>query len=225
MIFMPAPRFTSLTGIRLVEFKQGVVTAGGAASVTMPSNTDRVIVIAYMANGESSTNPPSISSFTTLASENNTSTYARFRLQYKVNPGVTGLLNSNDAGKDAAYMLWSFLGVDLADPFSAAATVAKLGGSGSGTPNPPSITPADDNSEVMIFGAVPSTTLSTGWASPSGYSDVIVQSAGEGAANNAIIMSARKTLATAAAENPAAFTNASYDSTWSAVSLALKPAS
>jgi hypothetical protein len=89
----------------------------------------------------------------------------------------------------------------------------------SGMPNPPSVTTTINNSVVLIVGAVDDDSFSD-TAAPSGYSNLIEQEAvGD---TGMTVMAAAKTVATAGAEDPGAFTGSGTDD-WYAASIILVP--
>lgn len=224
MIFMPAPRFTRLSGARVVDVKQGYVAAGGAALINMPANRADTLVVAWLAGASSTTaDAPTISGFTSNESENAPVTsIPRFRMMYKVNPGATAILDPNSSIINAAYIIWSISGATNTLGFSDSNKTSD--DSPPATPDPPSITTLADNSLVMAFGAVTDITADTGWTAPSGYSGLAVQSANDQLSQNAVIMGAWKVVPAAGAENPGAFSHASAANGWGAVSLRLAPA-
>jgi len=221
---MPAPRFTRLTGARVVDVKQGYVSAGGAALINMPANRADTLVIAWLGGASSTTaDAPTISGFTSNESENAPATMIpRFRIMYKLNPGATATLYSNSSIINAAYTIWSIAAPTNTIGFSDSNKTDD--DSPPATPDPPSITTLSDNSLVMAFGAVTDITADTGWSAPLGYSGLVVQSANDQISQNAVIMGAWKVVSTAGAENPGAFSHASAANGWGAVSLRLAPA-
>ena len=223
-MFLPAPHFTSLANVRVVDVKQGSVAAGGAASIDLPANRAETLVIAWLGGGTSTTaDAPTITGFTSIESESAPATsIPRFRLMYKYGPGATAILDPNSGLLNAAYIIWSI-----------ASGPATLSGSDSSkanddspaaVPDPPSVTTLTDNSLVMAFGAMTDITADTGWSAPSGYSGLKVQSAGDSLSQNAVIMGAWKIVSTAGAENPGTFSHASALNGWGAATLRLAPA-
>lgn len=223
-MFLPAPHFTSLANVRVVDVKQGYVAAGGAASIDLPANRPGILVVAWLGGSASTTaDAPTITGFTSNESENApATTFPRFRLMYKFNPGATAILDPNSSIINAAYIIWSIasgpasLGFTDSDKASDDSPAA--------VPNPPSITTAADNSLVMAFGAMTDITADTGWSAPSGYSGLVVQSANDSISQNAVIMGAWKVVSTAGAENPGTFSHASALNGWGAATLRLAPA-
>lgn len=222
-MFLPAPRFTKLSGINLVEAVQGSVTAGGSNTVTMPANAGRsdILVVAFIAAAPDDPNSaPSLAGFTSLQTRGNTTDYARHRVAYAFGPGATAVMTTNSTTRNVAYVLYSFSGAKLAEAPSCAD--ASEVGNNTG-PNPPSRTPTVDGSEIIVMGTHINTTTTTGYGAPSGYSNLLVQSANDTLAQNAVLLVARKNQSTAAAEDPGNFTPTSTDG-WGAATLVITPA-
>ncbi len=221
-MFLPAPRFTALTNVRVIDSKQGYVAAGGSATITMPANRSDTLVIAWLAGNENSIrNAPTITGFTSIESESSTTDFPRFRLMYKYGPGATAILDSEATAENAAYILWS---IASAEASISGSNSSKANDTVAGVPNPPSVTTSADNSLVLAFGAVMEITTTTGWSAPTGYSGLLTQSAGDTIAENCVIMSAWKVVSTAGAENPGTFTHASAANGWGAATLRIAPA-
>ena len=209
-------------GVRLVDAKQGAVTVGGSTDVAMPANRFDVLVLALLAAGYDDPNSaPSLAGFTTLQTRGDTTDYARHRVAYCVNPGASKILTLNSTTRNAAYILYSFIGAKLDEAPSCADASGPEGVIG---PNPPSRTPTVDGSEIIVMGTRVDTTTTTGYGAPSGYSDLLVQSAGDTASQNAILLAARKNQATAAAEDPGNFTPTTLFGDWGAATVVIKPA-
>lgn len=222
-MFLPAPHFTSLTNVRVVDSAQGYVAAGGAASINMPANRSDTLVVAWLAGSEDTVDSaPTITGFTSVENESATTDTPRFRLMYKYGPGTTAVLNPNSSSKNAAYILYSIASatssIILADSVGASDDLPLA------VPNPPSITTLVDNSLVLAFGAVMKITDASGWTAPSGYSGLLTQSASDTISQNVVIMSAWKTVTTAGAENPGTFAHATAANGWGAATQRIAPA-
>lgn len=223
-MFLPAPHFTRLTNVRVVDSKQGYVAAGGAATINMPANRSDTLVIAWLAGNENSVNDaPTISGWSSIEHENSTTDFPRFRLMYKYGPGATGILdpNSTAGAENAAYILYS---IQSAEASISGSNSSKASSTSLAVPDPPSVTTSADNSLVLAFGAVMEITTTTGWSAPSGYSGLLTQSAGDTITQNVVIMSAWKTVSTAGAENPGTFSHASMLNGWGAATIRIAPA-
>ncbi len=221
-MFLPAPRFTALTNVRVIDSKQGYVAAGGSATINMPANRSDTLVIAWLASNENSVNDaPTISGWTSIESENGTTDFPLFRLMYKYGPGATAILDPNSSFDNAAYILWS---IASAEASISGSNSSKANDTVAGVPNPPSVTTSADNSLVLAFGAVMEITATTSWSAPSGYSGLLTQSANESVSDNVVIMSAWKVVSTAGAENPGTFTHASAANGWGAATIRIAPA-
>lgn len=222
-MFLPAPRFTKRTGIWIADVKQGSVSASGSATINMPANRADSFVLAFMSGADDSTNTgPTLTGFTTRINPTGTADEPRFSIQYKTNPGTTAILDPQSSSRNAAYIIYSLQGVDLASPFSASSAITRT--DTPGLPNPLSKTVADDNALCIILGSILDTTTDTGWSAPSGYSGLLVQSAGDTSTQNVVIMSAYKQLGVAGTENPDVFSHASVTGGWGAATVPLKPA-
>lgn len=209
-------------GVRLVDAKQGAVTAGGSTTILMPTNRFDVLVLAITAAGEEDPQlAPSISGFTSLATQT-TSGRPRQRMSYCVNPGASATLTLNSTTRNAAYQLLAFLGAKLDE--APAVSTAGNDTQPYTTPNAPSRTSLVDGCEFVAAGSIINTTVDTSWGAPSGYSDLRVQSAGDSSGQNAVLMSARKNLASAGADDPGAFTHGSVTGGWVAMTAVIKPA-
>lgn len=223
-MFLPAPHFNPATGVAVVDYKQGSVTAGGAASINLPANRADTLCVAWLGGATSTTaDAPTITGWSSIESENAPATdYPRFRLMYKYGPGTTAILDPNTSFFNAAYIIWS---------------IVRCTGSISGTdstkahddlpvavPNSPSITTLVDNSLVLSCGVMIDTTTATGWSAPSGYSGLVVQSGNDSIGQNAVVMGAWKMVSTPGAEDPGAFSHSTELAGWGAATLRIAPA-
>lgn len=222
-MFLPAPRFTARTGIWIADVKQGSVTASGSATIDMPSNRADTFVLAFMSGADDSTNiGPTLTGFTTRINPTGTADEPRFSIQYLTNPGTTAILAPQSSTRNAAYIIYSLQGVDLASPFSASSGITRT--DSPGVPNPLSKSVADDDAFCIVLGSILDTTTDTGWSAPSGYSGLLTQSAGDTASQNVVVMSAYKQLGAAGTEDPGAFSHASVTGGWGSATVPLKPA-
>lgn len=207
--------------IAVKDTVSGTLAAGSSSSISMPSNSAGDVVVAWFGQDyNASDSIATLSGFTTVT-DSNLSSRPIARSAYAVNPGATATLTSGSTtGRDLAYILRSYSGVDTTSPLTGSSSRAS---SATGTPNPPSITPAVNGAMVVALGVIENES-DTAYSAPSGYSNLRVQSALEGAATNVVMMMADFLQTTAAAENPAAFTHASASNENSGITLALKPA-
>ncbi len=134
---------------------------------------------------------------------------------------ANNLLDSDEA----VYVMIAFRNVDAANPFDVNATEV----SGSGLPNPPSITPVTNNSMIVAVGFIDDEDIANTISPPTGYTTAVNMDS-QGGANDpglggATIMTAYKLLATAASEDPDIFTssNPSGGGTNKGISIALRP--
>ena len=108
----------------------------------------------------------------------------------------------------SVHVMIAFRNVDSTNPFDVNATQVDLIG---GLPNPPSITPVTNNSMIVAVGLQDDEDIATSISPPTGYTTALNMDS-QGGANDAglsgaTIMTAYKLLATAAAEDPGAFTS------------------
>mgnify|MGYP006921738262 CR=1 FL=1 len=100
-------------GVRLVDAKQGAVTAGGSTTILMPANRFDVLVLAITAAGEEDPQlAPSIADFTSISTQTS-SGRPRMRMSWCVNPGASKVLTLNSTTRNAAYQLLAFVGVQV----------------------------------------------------------------------------------------------------------------
>ena len=136
---------------------------------------------------------------------------------------ANNLLDSDEA----VYVMIAFRNVDAANPFDVNATEV----SGSGLPNPPSITPVTNNSMIVAVGFIDDDDVANTITPPTGYTTAVnmdsLGGANDAGASGATIMTAYKLLATAAAEDPGAFISSSnsagVDEPNKGISIALRP--
>ena len=119
-----------------------------------------------------------------------------------------------------ACVLQVWRGVDTTTPNDVTPTVAS---SGAGMPDPPSITPTTNGCLIVAFGALDDDNVASEVGAPSGYSNLLA-SDNSSNADNATSMIASMEQATAAAENPGAFTSTTGTDAWRATTVALRPA-
>jgi len=126
-------------------------------------------------------------------------------------------------GNEYVHVMIAFRNVDFVNPFDVDAT---QNSSGSGKPNPPSITPVTDNSMIVAVGLLDDNDVGAATNPPTGYTTALNMDS-QGGTNDtgiggATIMTAYKLLTTAAAENPGAFTGSGSDVN-KGISIALRP--
>ena len=121
-----------------------------------------------------------------------------------------------------AYVWQVWRGADTTTAIDATATTAT---GASGLPDAPSYTPVTNGALVFAVGIQDDDDASAGLAAPTGYTNLLSSDTGQGSTTvGATVMIASKELATAAAENPAAFTGGSGNDAWAAITFALRPA-
>jgi hypothetical protein len=119
------------------------------------------------------------------------------------------------------YVALVFRGQDLSTPFDATLTTAT--GTGSAAADAPSITTVTNEACVVAIGV--GTVRDDAVTAPSGYTDAVAKQHNNASATVSI-WAARKTVAVAGAENPAAWSDvtAAGSGSWCAVTLAIRPA-
>ena len=122
------------------------------------------------------------------------------------------------AHEDTAGVLQVWRGQDTTTPEDATPTTAS---GGSGNPDCPSITTNTANALVFAIGFLDDDKVAASVTAPSGYSNLLAHQ--PTSADNATIMIASKEVASAGAEDPAAFGGPGNDA-WVAVTFALRQA-
>jgi hypothetical protein len=126
------------------------------------------------------------------------------------------------AGEYTAGILQVWRGLDTTTPIDATPTTAN---SGTGMPDGPSYTTVTNGALVIVIGFLDDDNDAGNITAPSGYSNLLDHD-NSGNADNATTMIASKELASAGAEDPAAFTSSTpATDAWYAVTFALRPAS
>lgn len=121
-----------------------------------------------------------------------------------------------------AYLWQVWRGADTTTAIDATATTAT---GASGLPDAPSYTPVTNGALVFAVGIQDDDDASSGLTAPTGYTNLLASDTGQASTTvGATVMIASKELATAAAENPAAFTGGSGNDAWAAITFALRPA-
>jgi len=132
------------------------------------------------------------------------------------------ILHSNgSAGGTQAGVIQLVRGVDATTALDVTSPAAATGASGN--PDPPTITPVTDNALVMAFGALDDDPVESSAGAPTNYGDLSAKDSEQAAGSAATVFLASRTLATAAAEDPGAFTSDGSDQ-WAAGTAAFRPA-
>ena len=205
--------------ISLVGSASADAPSGGNPTILLPIATQQDdYVFVFGGHGTSGANAGvSTSGYTEETTTSNTNQQVSF--SYKkmgASPDATvTCIGDANADHAVAYVAYVLRGVDTSTPIDATTTTAT---GASGAPNSPSITTVTNNAAVISFGlsAVDDsiTTAPTGYGSKvsTAQSDIVSCTA----------VGAIKSLATAGAENPAAWT--SFDSgEWTAYTVAIRP--
>ena len=143
---------------------------------------------------------------------------------YVVASGTSVTPTGLDTGSDVVHVMIAFRNVNLLNPFD----VNPVQNAGTtALPNPPSITPVTDNSMIVAVGIQDDDSVGNGVNPPTGYTaainmDVLGGASEQNTTTGATIMTAYKLLATAAAEDPGAFTGTGSDLN-KAITIALRP--
>ena len=142
---------------------------------------------------------------------------------YVAAAGTSVTASGLDTGSDVVHVMIAFRNVNPANPFDVNSTAD----TGSGLPNPPSITPVTDNSMIVAVGLLDDEDIANIVGPPAGYTPALNMDtqggASDGGAGGATIMTAYKLLATAAAENPANFNSTTNGDLYKAITIALRP--
>jgi hypothetical protein len=131
---------------------------------------------------------------------------------------------ADDTVNNESGIAYCFRGVNQTTPLDVAVTTSS--GSGSTSPNPPSITPVSPNAAIVALGFLDDSII-TAATPPTGYGDVVFVATGGGAAATASAsgMVSWKKLATPAADDPAAYsTTGGAADDWLGLTIALRPA-
>ena len=125
--------------------------------------------------------------------------------------GTSVTASGLNTGNENVRVMIAFRNVNPTNPFDVNATE----NSGSGLPNPPSITPVTDNCMIVAVGLLDDHAIANSISPPTGYTTAVNMDS-DGGANDtgggaATIMTAYKLLATAAAEDPDGFTGTTGD--------------
>lgn len=125
--------------------------------------------------------------------------------------------------KKQAGVIYLIRGVDPTTALDVAATTATQTGA-DGAPDPPSITPTNDNCLIVICGTVDDDDVASGVTAPSGYDNLIASDCAAGGpdSSGATAMMAAKILGTAGATDPAAFSLAAGADRWAAATIAFR---
>lgn len=92
-----------------------------------------------------------------------------------------------------------------------------------GSPDPPAITPVTDGAAIVITGELDDDAAASGAGAPTNYTGTFLAQDTGVADDNATSFIAARVLATAAAEDPGAFTSGGSDQ-WAASTIAFRPA-
>jgi hypothetical protein len=133
---------------------------------------------------------------------------------------VTFQQASTAAGEYTAGVLQVWRDVDTGTPIDATPTTAS---NTTGMPDAPSYTTVTDGALVFAIGFLDDDNDAANVTVPSGYSNLLAHDNTAQAPDNATSMIASKELASAGAEDPAAFGGLGTDN-WYAVTFALRPA-
>ena len=141
--------------------------------------------------------------------------------------GTSVTASGLDSGSDVVHVMIAFRNVNPVNPFDVNATENSAF---SGLPNPPSITPVTNNSMIVAVGLHDDEDIANSTSPPTGYTTAVIMDAAGGddagqGGGGATIMTAYKFLATAAAENPGAFTSSNIFATDfnKGITIALRP--
>ena len=200
----------------------GSASRNTAGNITLPAlqENDLVLLILVVDSGTFTTP----TGYTLVQAV--TSGLPSYNVSYKFMgavPDTTAPVPDNTVNVESG-IAYCFRSVNQATPLDVAVTTAS--GSGSTSPNPPSITPVTANAAIVALGFLDDSII-TAATPPSGYGDGAFVATGGGAAATAAasgMVSWRK-LVTPAAENPGAYaTTGGAADEWQALTIALRPA-
>lgn len=200
----------------------GTANRNTAGNITLPTlvENDFVLLILVVDSGDFATP----SGYTQVSEA--TGGLPSYHISYKFmtsTPDTTAPV-ADDTVNTESGIAYCFRGVNTGTPLDVAVTTSS--GSGSTSPNPPSITPVTAGAAVVALGFLDDSII-TNATPPTGYIDGAFVATGGGAAATASAsgMVSWKLLATPAAEDPGAYstTGGSADD-WIGVTIALRPA-
>ena len=145
----------------------------------------------------------------------------RYRWSYKFMPStpdtsITGLDATN-----VIHIAMVFRGVNTTTTFDVTTpAVASSGGSGTGMPNPPSITPVTNGVMIVALGYLDDDIITA--TAPTNYTLARTGNYGSSGAGGTVMCAYRR-LATAAAEDPGVFGGGGSDD-WVGATIGLRPA-
>ena len=183
------------------------------------------LVLYFSAEDSADVNTPTDASWTAIPglttqpeNDNDPNSAAFYVFATGTNVKAGGLNTDNEHVR----VMIAFRNVNSANPFDVDATE----NSGSGLPDPPSITPVTDNSMIVAVGLLDDHDIANSISPPTGYTTAVNMDSQGGANDNGVggatIMTAYKLLATAAAEDPNGFTGTTGDPQ-KGITIALRP--
>lgn len=194
--------------------------SGGGSDITLslPTGMQNGDVV-YVCFATSSSGGTSSSGWTQVGSDIDSGSDVRTQVFRKVmgaSPDSSIVLDGSGIGSDSGVGLaYALRGVDPVTPEDTSPTTAT---GDSTNPNSPSVTTVTNNAWVISFAG--SRANDSAFTAPSGYSNQVDRLATD--SNNISAGAATKEISTAAAENPAEWTNWSTGR-WAAWSIAVRP--
>ena len=208
-----------------ITYVGGTSDSDNSSSFTLSGLQSGDLVLYFSAEDGANVNTPTgaswtaIPGLTTQPDNDNDPNSAAF---YVFATGTSVTASGLATGNSHVRVMIAFRNVNSTNPFDVNATE----NSGSGLPDPPSITPVTDNSMIVAVGLLDDHDIANSISPPTGYTTALNMDsqggANDGGLGGATIMTAYKLLATAAAEDPGGFTGLTGDPN-KGISIALKP--
>jgi len=193
-----------------ITYVGGTSESSDSSSFTLNGLQAGDLVLYFGARDVSDLNTPTGESWTAipgLVTQPNNNSNPSSAAFYVFASGTSVTASGLNISSGSVHVMIAFRNVDSTNPFDVNATEV----SGSGLPDPPSITPVTNNSMIVAVGIQDDEDIATSISPPTGYTTALNMDS-QGGANDAglggaTIMTAYKLLATAAAEDPGAFTS------------------
>lgn len=202
----------------------GGLGGGGSETIDLPvgTTTGDIVIVCVVSGSTSFTPAINTSGYNTISS--GSAGDPSYLVAYKI-MGETPDTSVEIANKYSPTCLHVWRGVDVDTPEDATATTAN---GWTGNPDCPSITTNTNGAVVIACGFVDDDRVhAENWTAPSGYTNLAGRTTNEGGGRvlnqHSTAVMAAKTVASAGAEDPAAFSSAADDQ-WRAVTVALRPA-
>lgn len=211
-------------GISVVGTVTAVVAKGTTTYIALPAETAAGdVVVVAIADDIAGYPYVSTSGYDVLkqASDNSPNAFVGYKKMGPVPDDQVSIVHVNSSGQNAAAIVRVYRGCDPDTPIDAQAA-NMVGDTGSGDPNPPSLTTVTDGAWRIIVGFIDDDNVTSG-SPPSGFTNFAFKAAGGPASSTASVVIADREEASAGALDPGAFSLSSDDAWW-AYHFALRPA-